>query len=535
MPRLPHALTLAAALALVAPACKKTPGGASAKSTSSPVRKGRDDAARLAAGPRLPEPHRLAQEPDAGAYVAKPAALLASLDAYVPQAPALASLAEFVIGTQAPAELAGTLARHVAGERAWAAVHVAGEDIVSLPVRPDPEIAAALRRFPARGDFGAVELPAPALDLPGADGSSAGPRLAWFDAQTNHLVFAVSERGLATSRQLDETYGARPVWGTLAAARGATLVPGFPYARVTASGEGLHKLDVATIARRGEPLPTPREIAPGALTGMLSDAGIAVGASTRWPGYKRAVGEIIREMNSSVDRAGFAAKMMLDPMVDQAAKVLRRWNGRVMVGVGPARHVRIGLGADDVGAAHRELLALLRMVLDNLQLARMFAEVPGASLRKTQDQPLINVLTLDGLSRYVPAAGKSLLDDKGRLRIAIAASDHAGGVLVVVGPDPDPVLSRWVAQLGGGPAAQASADDLLAGTLAVSAEHLEPLMRQPASSAALLSAVLGLSADRDPTRVVVEQKPDRYAATVRGPELQAPRRAPRPAGGKPAR
>lgn len=526
MPGLRHVVALAAALVLAAPGCKKTPESPG----TAHARKGRDDSARPApAGPRLPEPHRLAKEPDAGAYLAKPAALLSSLDAYIPQAPALASIAELVLGTQAPADLASSLARHVVGDRPWAGVHVAGEDIIAIPVRPGPDLAAALKPFPPRGDFGAVELPAPAIDAAQRDGRPPAARLAWLDGQTNTLVFASTLQGLATSRQLAATYGGRPVWGTLSAARAAAFIPDFPYARVGVVGEGLHSLDLTALAVSGRPLPSPRDIVPGALTGMLASPEIALGASTRWPGYKKAVSDAIRELNANVDRAGFAAKMMLDPMVDQAAKVLRRWNGRAMLAVGPANHIRIGLGADEPIPAHRELLGLLRTILDNLQLARMFADVPAASMRKVADEPAaVNLLTVDGLSRNVPAIARPVFDEKGRLRVAISASEHGGGILLVIGPDPGPVLTRWLGQLSAGQAAKSTTDDLVAGVLAVSPEHLETLMREPPKEMALLGAILGLTADREPTRLVVEQKPDRYHAAVRGPEVS-------PRQGRPAR
>ena len=207
---------------------------------------------------------------------------------------------------------------------------------------------------------------------------------------------------------------------------------------------------------------------------------------------------------------------MLDPLVDQAARALRRWNGRVLLAVGPARHVRLAFGADEPNAAFKDLAALLRGVIDNLSLARMFANVPGASLKQVSDKPTpVYLLTVDGLSRNLPAVAKPLLDDKGRLRVAFAASDRAGGVQVVIGPDPAPVVTAWAGNAG-----ESAADDLLAGVLAVSPEHLQPLMQAAPNQAALLEQVLQLAADRQPTVLRVEQKPDRYHATVRGPELK---------------
>lgn len=508
------AVALAAALVLVAPGCKKASKSADPTvEKARPERRGRADS-----GPRLPAAHQLAQEPDAGAFVAEPAEVLAGVRTYLPEAPSLATFAGLVVATQAPAELAEKLAAEVVGDRPWAAVHVAGEDIVVLPLRKGGAAAAALAGLPARGDFGAVELPVAALDIDPRDGQPPAPRLAWLDGQTNNLVFAGTLPGLATSRHLARTYGAHPLWGTLAAARARSVVPQFPYARVGAVGDGLHALDLVALAERGASLPVPKDISPGALTGMLRGPDLAVGGSTRWPGHKKAVSDIIRDINASVDRAGFAAKMMLDPLADQAARVLRRWNGRVMLAVGPSRHVRAGLGADDPAAAHRDLLGFLRTLLDNLQLARMFADVPGASLRKVADAPQVHVLTIEGLSRNVPAAARPVLDDKGRLRVAFGVSERAGGILVVIGPDPGPVAQKWIAAADQDDAGKTATDDLVAGVFALGPERLRTLL-QANSQAALLGAVLGLDADREPTVLVVEQKPDRYNATVRGPEL----------------
>lgn len=536
----PRLAALAAVLLVAAPVgCKKASSAqpdvalADTAATDGKGRFGIPDA-----GPRLPSPHRLSPEPDAGAFVAHPSAALASLEAYVPQAPPLAAVAELILATQMPDELAAKIAPHIDGARPWAAVHVAGEDILQLPLRPGADVAAALQGLPTRGDFGAVELAAPAIATD--PGGTAAPRLAWIDKHAGTLALARTLEGLSTTRLLSSTYGAHPLWGTLADARARAFVPEFPYARIAAVGQGLHELDVSALAAKGQALPVAKQLATGALTGMLAVPDLAAGVSTRWPGYKKAVQDVIREMNANVDRAGFAAKLMLDPLVDQAARALRRWNGRVLLAVGPARHVRLAFGADEPAGAFKDLAALLRSVIDNLSLARMFANVPGASLRQVADKPTqIYVLTVDGLARNLPAAAKPLLDDKGRLRVAFAASERAGGVQIVIGPDPAPVVEAWVGHAG-----ESSPDDLIAGVLAVSPEHLQPLMQTSPQQSALLDQVLQLAADRPPTLLRVEQKPDRYHATVRGPDLKGrphtqPQSQPQPATttgpGKPAR
>ncbi|MDC0718153.1 hypothetical protein [Nannocystis bainbridge] len=516
----PRHVALAAALVtatvLAAPGCKKAPQRVS--STTAPPRAG------MPAGPALPAAHPLSQTPDAGAFIAKPAELLAGIDAYLPDVPSLADFAGFTLRMQAPAELADRLASQVVGDRPWAGVHVAGEDIVVLPVRPGTSVSDALKGLETVGDFGAVQLPAPAGDSTPADGKPPAPRLAWLDAQTHNLVFADSLQGLATSRQLPAAYGERPLWFTLADTRARAVMPEFPYARIAGAGQGLHALDVQVIEDPGKPLPSSPDIADGALTGMLKVPELAAGVSTRWPGHKKAVADAIKQMNAGVDRAGFAAKLMLDPLVDQAARALRRWNGRVLIGTGPARHLRLGLGADDPAAGYRDLVGCLRTLVDNLSLARMFADVPGASFKKVGDNPTVHLLTVDGVSRHVPAVGKPLLDDKGRLRVALAADPRAGGLLVVIGPDPMPVVQRWAKAAAEGESAKDSADDLLSAVLAVAPERLKPLLETASSQSSLVTGALGLEADRAPTLMVLQRKPDRYSAAVRGPEPETDRR-----------
>jgi len=512
----PRHVALAAALVtatvLAAPGCKKAPQRVATSATiDAPPR------ARTPAGPRLPAAHQLSQTPDAGAFIARPAEVLAGIDAYVPETPSLAAVAEFTLRMQAPAELASKLAPQIAGDRPWAGVHVAGEDIVVLPVRPGSAVADALKGFPASGDFGAVELPAPTADSTPRDRKPPGPRLAWLDGQTHNLVFADTLQGLATSRQLPATYGSRPIWFTLGEAR-ARAVADFPYARVAAAGQGLHSLDIHVVEAPGQPLPSSPDLGPGALTGMLKVPELAAGISTRWPGHKKAVADAIKQMNAGVDRAGFAAKLMLDPLVDQAAKALRRWNGRVLIGTGPAHHLRLGLGADDPAAGYRDLVGCLRTLVDNLSLARMFADVPGASFKKVGDNPTVYLLTVDGVARHVPSVGKSLLDDKGRLRVAMAANERAGGLLVVIGPNPMPVVQSWAKAAAEGEPAKESTNDILAAVLGAGPEQLRALLENPTSQSALVTSALKLDADRPPTLMVVQRKPDRYFAAVRGPE-----------------
>ena len=507
-------LALALALALGGVGCKK-------QNQSSPTRKGRVDTTTTAApaDPRLPAPHRLSQEPPAGAHIANPTATLAAAAAYSSEVPDFAAIAEAVLATQGPADWAKAMAPHLAADAAWTGANVNGEDILQIPLKRASvgQAEALLRNFPRNGEFGAVDLPRAALML---RNSNFGPptenppaRIAWVDTNSAALTIAGTLPGIATGRLLAPQYGKHPLWLTLDNARGEFYVFKFPYGRLTATGDGLD-LDIIATAREGQPLVGLRDFAPGAFPGMHAGPGLAVAASSRWTGYKDAVREITHQLQAAVDRAGFAGKMMLDPIADQATRVLKTWNGRVFAGVGPARHVRLGLGADDPGAAGRSLLTLLRDIIDNLQLARMFvSNVPNAGLKKVGDDAWL--LTVSGITSQVPAAYRSILDD-GRLRVAFTHSVHAGGVLVVVGPRADSELKTWLAATNAATSGKDGMKDLAAVTFAVGAKTLDPLLAKATRIEDLVTAALGLSADQPPVQVVVHQSAQRYDISVRG-------------------
>ncbi len=517
------ALALALALAGSSGGCKKQP-------QQRPDRVGRDAAAvpAAAADPRLPAAHKLAKAPDAGAFVESPAALALAAGAFMPTPPPLALIGELLLSTQGPADWAKATSEQLDGQRPWSYVHVAGEDVTHLPLTKAgvAQTQKLLARYPRRGDFGAVELPRPALEMIGGTFAPptavSKPRLAWVDEASATLTIAVTPAGLATGRELPRTYGGRPLWFSLGEARGKELLGRFPYGRIEGTGAGLHSLDITAAARPNQPLPTLRDLAPGALSGALSKD-LAIGATTRWTGYKEAVREAIHQMQAQVDRAGFAGKMMLDPIADQATRVLKMWNGRVLVGVGPARHLRVALGAEDPHAAHRALLTLVRDISENLQLARMFvSNVPNVALKKVGDDPDVWLLSVSGISNQLPAEARTLVED-GRLRIAFSSSAHGGALLLVVGPKADAELKGWVADTNAGTSGKEGMKDLASATLAVGAGALIPLVQSGDNVNRIIGAVLGLGADRTPTRVVLRQVEQRFEISVRGPEPKTKR------------
>ena len=524
MTRFP-ALALALALAGPGTACKKQP-------QQKPDRHGRSEAlgtAPPAPAVHLPRSHELSREPDAAMHVAAPAATLAAVAGYLPVAPSLAELTSQVLATQGPNDWARAVGPQIDGVRPWTGASVAGEDILHFPLQPGgaARVNESLAKFPKRGEFGAAVLPAAALVVRGGLlelAKAPGPqRLAWVDPATETLTIAGTLEGLATGRELAGAYGKQPLYFSIAEARGAALFGKFPYGRIVAVGPGLHHLDITASARPGQALPVLRDIAPGPLAGALAGKGIAAGVSTRWTGYKYAVREATHQMQVQVDRTGFAGKMMLDPIADQATRVMKMWNGRVLLAVGPAWHLRRGLRADDPHAAHRGLLTLLRDITDNLQLARMFvSNIPNASLKKLGDNPDMWLLTASGIANQFPPALRGLLDD-GRLRLAFNGSAHVGGVLIVIGPRADSELKAWLAEAGAAVDGKEGMKELAHATAAVSPAAVASLLQQ-GTLERLLAAVLGLSADRPPTQLVMRQSGSNYEITVRGPEVAAPAR-----------
>jgi hypothetical protein len=513
------AVAIAIAIAgLGAAGCKK-------QQQKQPTRVGRSDVAVTQADPRLPAPHKLSADVDAGVFVAAPAQLLATAGTYMPAPPTLAKLGEFVLGTQGPADFAQSAGAALDGQRPWVGVMIAREDVVHLPLQRGAasKLQSLLARYPKRGDFGAVVLPRPALALKGGElltNTAASPeRLAYVDAAAGTLTIASTLEGIATGRQLPGYYGKRPLWFTVGETRGKELLGRFPYGRVAGGGQGLHNLDIACAARPGEKLPTLRDLAPGALTGALASKGMAIGASTRWTGYKEAVREAVDQMQEAVDRAGFAGKMMLDPIANQATRLMKMWNGRVLIGLGPARHLRLGLGAEDPLAAHRLLVTVLKDVIDNLQLARMFvSNIPNATLKKFGDDPDMWLLTVSGIANNLPPDLRTITDD-GRLRVAFLGHVHSGALLVVIGPKADAELKTWAGEANAATSGKDGMKDIATASLAAGPQALAPLL-QIGPSEKLLPALLNLSADRAPTTVILRQDGQSYEITVRGPEAK---------------
>lgn len=495
----------------------------------------------------LPAPHELAAEPIAVAYVRDPAGILDVAGLMVPGVPPASGVIELLLGTQMPAELAHTIAPMIATRTPWVAVHVAGEDVVHLPLDPArvADAEAALAALPPAGEFGGRQLPAPALSIKaimggggelsdgeGGGGDALPARLAWVNAEGRALTLALTEQGLVTGREALRAYSKKGLWISASREKIAEYSPGFPYARVTVEGAGLDDLSITTIAEPQQGLPSSPELAPGALTNLHAHAPLALAASGRWAKHEAAVKQMSREITRQVDNAGFAAKMLLDPLAQQAIAVLKSWNGRAFVGLGPAGHLSLGLGADDPIKAGQGLTRLIGAVSDNLELARMFvSDVPKIAIRKSGD---VHVVTVAGAKKMMPAEAQPFLDERGNLKVALAASARGGAVFGVVGPRAEEELAAWSKAIEAAPAATESLADLVAVTVALAPAQVQEILAivDPRDPKALIKAGAGVSAGRAPTQVILRQEADRYVVTSKGPAgTLPPARQGRAAGG----
>jgi len=524
-----RASLLATAFALaLAPACKPKVGAG--EDTSPSV--ANPEEAPVA----LPAPHPLEDTPPVGAYVRDPAAALDVAIATLPGVPPLVNVAALVIATKAPADLAEALASKIAPREPWVGARVADEDILHLPLLP-AELDAAwalLEPFPAAGDFGAVSLPPAGIDIgqlaegapdPDADmdsapADSAKPQLAWIDRDTSTLTIAETLPGLVTGRELARGYASQPVWFTVDASVVQEFTDVFPYDRITAQGPGLDDLTITIDADPERGLPASADLAPGALTNLHSGSALAIGASTRWAKHEPEVRTIIREINRQVEGSGFAAKIMLEPLAQQAITVLRSWNGRIFAGLGPKRHLAVGLGADDPRKAAASLNRFLRSAIDNLELARMFvSNVPKISLRRHSAKPEINVVTVKGAKKMLPKGAAPLFDERGSLSIAYSHSAKSGAVFAMIGPEPETAIASWASAIERAAPASEAEGDLIAATVALSPEQLQTLLSQadPNDANALIEAGIDLTAGRPPTQLVIRQEASRYVVTSKGP------------------
>jgi len=519
MHHLRRSLVLSAlSLALASsPACKRnqsasdtTPGTTEAsdgKAASTPAKRPRRQ-------PGMPRPLRLHADAPIVIHVESPGDTLAGLQAYAPQLPEGRSLLQQLV-SQVPGggELEQQLAGAIDLERPLDVASVEGQLIVHVPIMAArvESVATLLADKPPVGRFGAVDL---------QRGAVAGPKLAWLDREAGTLTLADDERGLATGRHLAKAYGKQPLRVQLQGNEARKYAPQLVLEQLDVRGEGLHDLELEAKGVPPEAFARLEALQAGALTGLLESPRIAIGASSKYVHYDRDVKKLLGDLKRQVDRQSFLVKGTLEDLLRRFGSVARSWNGRTMVGVGPKDHVLVGVGAASPQKMGGALFHLLNGVLDNLELARSIGlEVPKLRFQRNKSSAAgsnVSVIALEDARGYLPPEARSLLNDKGDLRIAVAFPERTGAGLVVIGPECNTVMGHWLEDIASATSGRESEGDFLSATLAVDAAAIEPLL---AGGDPL--ALLGLTAAREPTRITVVRDEDTVTLRVKGPKVEA--------------
>jgi hypothetical protein len=492
--------------ALSAPIACKTPSGGGTRTA------GR-------ATVKLPEPLPLPAQPVAAAHVEQPGRALGLADPWVEESLTAHSVLERGLVQFTTPDAAAWLAPAIDPERTWSSVRLAdGEEVAHFPVRAQAmgELGAKLGELSKEGKFGAVRLPE-RPDVADEDGES-GPwshklHLAWLREDMGTLTIATSLRGLATGPRISETYGEAPVFVTV----DRSMIPRVvPLERVTATG----KLEQLTVtAKVGADFDASQlQIEKGALTGLLAGRGLVAGATTRVAEHEEIVKDVISNIGATVDQQPFLLQGILKDMQRRLNAVLRSWDGRVMVGLGPPGHVRLAYGSEDPKRSGVAVLRLLQAVVDNVKLLRNFtSQLPSIRIKKSAGEAAgepIHLLSVGNAKGLMEPSLHALVDDHNRLRIAMAWSRHAGAGMVVVGPQAVTQLEHWLDASAKGPAGEQTLEDFGAAVVALDPSQAPTLRNEQLSP----DVLLGLDAT-GPRRTLVGRWLD---ATTFQVELSAP-------------
>ncbi|MCR9162968.1 MAG: hypothetical protein ACE37F_14715 [Nannocystaceae bacterium] len=490
---------LASLLALSPLACKRNTGGGGA--SKGPT----DSTTARPSAPTMPKPLDLPATPQAVVHVDVPKDLLAEVLAYSPNA---------MTPRQAVAQALKNSGRsfetqvfqHIGLGRAWNMATVKGQTIVHVPVKKAavPQLAAMLSKFAPEGDFGAVRITRPQ--------GEAGPKLAFLDKGNAMLTLADDLRGIATGPELGRKYGKQDVNITVTKAQAARYGGQLGAERATVTGS-IANLKIEL--EGAPPIPADASITEGALTGLIESKQIAVGATTKYVDFKKDVDGIISRGRRQVSSLPGLAQGNAKELLNRGAGMMRTWNGRSMVGVGPANHVLLGFGANDPSKMSNATLYFIRGVQSNIKTIKSLRsfgvkiDVPSVSFAANKmkvGNEAIHVVALENASKYVPADLRALLTENNRLRIAMAFPSRAGAGMVVVGRNADTVLAKWLEDTKGGTPAGKSQGHLAAGTVAVGPKVLQRLGQSEFNPQSLL----GLSANRPPTKIIVKRQGQNY-------------------------
>lgn len=497
-------LAAAMSLAVLLPSCKTTPSARG----DGPTRVSQPQPKRVAG---MPRPYRLEAKPELAVHIAAPTEMVDVLAAHVPGMLDARGLVAQTIGKLGDFE--SKLATHVDVARPWDAAWVSGQLVVQLPIQTQ-SVASVQQLLAGKrsvGRFGAVDL---------GRGALPGPKLAWLDRDTATLTLADDERGLATGRELAGAYGKKPLMFVIDAAQAKKYASDVPFTRLELAGTGSDDLEVSLQGVPPDRLARLSALGNGALTGLLEAGQIAAGASSRYVHYDRDVKSLLAKGKRAVDDLPFFVRGNGEDLLRRFGSVARSWNGRTMVGTGPSRHVLLGLGTDDPAKSAGALYHLMAGITSNLSMAKSFGvSVPRVRWKKDKRSVggvLISVIALEQARKQVPAEYHALLDERGDLRIALAFPPKNGAAMVVLGPQSDEVLGRWIQETRSATPPASSASDFVAATLALDAVTIRKLLTQSAPP----SLALGLSAERPPTKVVVRRDGNDVKIALSGPKLQ---------------
>lgn len=483
---------LLASLLVLSPLACKHSGGARTPTDSTTARP---------SGPNMPKPLKLPADPQAVVHVESPNALLSEILAYAPGSMSPRQAVAQAL-QQSGQGFETQLFQHVGMGRAWNMAIVEGQTIVHVPVRKASldQLAAMLSKYPAEGDFGAVKIPRPQ--------GQQGPKLAFLDRDNAMLTLADDLRGIATGPELGRAYGKQEINIDVTRQQAARYGAELGAKRATVTGT----LDDLKIELEGAPaLPPETRITDGALTGLLESKQIALGGSTKYVDYKKEVDSMISQGRRQVSSLPSIAQGNGKELLGRATGMLRTWNGRSMVGVGPANHVLLGFGADDPSKMGNATLHLIRGVQSNIETVKTLrsfgvnVNVPSVRFAPNKTKvgnDAIHVIALENASKYVPAQMRPLLAENNRLRVAMAFPERTGAGMFVIGPNCDVVLTTWLKDTQNATPAGKSQGHLASGTVAVGPKALEQLT-QPGFEPLRL---LGLSANRAPTKIIVKRQ-----------------------------
>jgi hypothetical protein len=462
--------------------------------------------APVASVPGMPRPYTIPREVPAAFHVDSPALLLKRLSSW-------SGLSEPAVLRQASQMAAPQLVALIADvdqNRGWTGAWINGQALLALPIRPDKvqHVAQFLAGKPPEGRFGAVRLSPQRPSAP-------EPTIAWLERSTNMLFLAQDERGIATARELPSAYGGRAIYGIVMPEIAARYGVELPTGKTIVTGTSIHDLEIVT-EHVPPAIPYFDRIAPGAMTELLEHRELTAGASTKYADHEAEVRSLISKATRQVEQQNFLIRGTLQDLLRRMNSVLRSWNGRVLVAVGKPQHLYLGLGCENPEQAERAVLHLLNGLSDGQKLARSFgASIPGMVIRRNAAKAgndAIHLIELDNVRGYVPAEGRTLVDNRGRIRIAMSFTPRAGGAMITIGPDATGTLQRWLGSVRG----NGSARDLLAVRIAVAPAVVEELVELASTGRLPIDRLLRLSERGPETKLVVNRKDGGLRVAVRG-------------------